>query len=74
MKNHEYPRDMVGYKNQPPHPNWPGGAKLAVQFVLEKNRERVLFDPTFKYIRDMIMRTTAHDEDKEDKDSLINSI
>ena len=34
MKNHEYPRDMVGYKNQPPHPNWPGGAKLAVQFVL----------------------------------------
>jgi len=34
MKNDEYPRDMVGYKNQPPHPNWPGGAKLAVQFVL----------------------------------------
>ena len=34
MKNHEYPRDMVGYKNQPPHPNWPRGAKLAVQFVL----------------------------------------
>ena len=34
MKNHEYPRDMVGYKNQPPHPKWPGGAKLAVQFVL----------------------------------------
>lgn len=34
MKNHEYPRDMVGYQNQPPHPNWPRGAKLAVQFVL----------------------------------------
>ena len=34
MKKHEYPRDMVGYKNHPPNPNWPGGAKLAVQFVL----------------------------------------
>ena len=29
-----YPRDMVGYAGQPPNPNWPHGARLAVQFVI----------------------------------------
>jgi len=29
-----YPRDMRGYGANPPDPKWPGGAKLAVQFVL----------------------------------------
>jgi putative urate catabolism protein len=30
----EYPRDMVGYGSAPPDPKWPGGARLALQFVL----------------------------------------
>ena len=29
-----YPRDMVGYAGNPPAVAWPGGAKIAVQFVL----------------------------------------
>ena len=29
-----YPRDLAGYGAQPPHPRWPGGARIAVQFVL----------------------------------------
>ncbi len=29
-----YPRDMSGYGETPPDPNWPGGAKIAVQIVL----------------------------------------
>ncbi|MGQ0502782.1 MAG: allantoinase PuuE [Panacagrimonas sp.] len=29
-----YPRDLVGYGRNPPHPQWPGGARIAVQFVL----------------------------------------
>lgn len=29
-----YPRDMRGYGATPPHPAWPNGAKIAVQFVL----------------------------------------
>ncbi len=29
-----YPRDVVGYGERPPHPRWPGGARLAVSFVL----------------------------------------
>lgn len=29
-----YPRDMTGYGASPPNANWPGGAKIAVQIVL----------------------------------------
>ncbi len=29
-----YPRDMRGYGPNPPDPQWPGGARIAVQFVL----------------------------------------
>lgn len=31
---HRYPRDMIGYGANPPDPQWPGGAKIAVQIVL----------------------------------------
>ncbi len=30
----DYPRDMVGYGASPPHAQWPGGALVAVQFVI----------------------------------------
>jgi len=29
-----YPRDLIGYGGQPPHPRWPGDAKIAVSIVL----------------------------------------
>ena len=29
-----YPRDLIGYGDKPPHPHWPGQARIAVQFVL----------------------------------------
>jgi putative urate catabolism protein len=29
-----YPRDLIGYGETPPDPQWPGGARLAVQFVV----------------------------------------
>lgn len=29
-----YPRDLVGYGRNPPHADWPGRARVAVQFVL----------------------------------------
>jgi len=29
-----YPRDLTGYGSKPPRANWPGGARVAVQFVL----------------------------------------
>lgn len=30
----DYPRDMAGYGRAPPYANWPGKARIAVQFVL----------------------------------------
>jgi putative urate catabolism protein len=30
----DYPRDLVGYAGRPPQANWPGGARIALQFVL----------------------------------------
>lgn len=30
----DYPRDLIGYGPTPPNPNWPSGARLAVQFVI----------------------------------------
>ena len=29
-----YPRDLAGHGEDPPHARWPGGARIAVQFVL----------------------------------------
>ncbi len=29
-----YPRDLIGYGCNPPHPGWPGQARVAVQFVI----------------------------------------
>lgn len=29
-----YPRDLIGYGRTPPHPRWPGEARIAVQFVI----------------------------------------
>jgi allantoinase len=28
------PRDLIGYERCRPHVNWPGGARIAVSFVL----------------------------------------
>ena len=38
----DYPRDLVGYADAPPDPRWPGGARIAINFVLnyEEGGER----------------------------------
>ena len=42
----DYPRDLVGYGRVPPNAQWPGGAKVAVQFVLnyEEGSENCVLD------------------------------
>ncbi|WP_223477204.1 allantoinase PuuE [Oricola indica] len=42
----DYPRDLTGYGRTPPDPKWPGGAKLAVQFVVnyEEGAESTILD------------------------------
>lgn len=34
MTTPHYPRDLIGYGANPPHPKWPGDARIAVQFVV----------------------------------------
>jgi hypothetical protein len=34
MSDPNYPRDLVGYGASPPQVSWPGGARIAVQFVI----------------------------------------
>ena len=34
MMTKDYPRDLIGYGRNPPHANWPGRARIALQFVL----------------------------------------
>jgi putative urate catabolism protein len=34
MTSDPYPRDMAGYGPRPPRPKWPGGARVALNFVL----------------------------------------
>lgn len=34
MHENDYPRDLIGYGQQPPAVRWPGGARVAVQFVI----------------------------------------
>src|SRR5260221_6320227 len=34
MAEARYPRDLHGYGRNPPDPGWPGGARIAVQFVV----------------------------------------
>ena len=46
MSNY-YPRDMIGYGATPPEPNWPGGARLALSFVInyeEGGENNILHD------------------------------
>ena len=49
-----YPRDMVGYGRRPPDPQWPGGARVAVQFVVnyeEGGESNILHgDPTSEWL------------------------
>ena len=34
MTQPDYPRDLIGHGRNPPHADWPGRARIAVQFVL----------------------------------------
>ena len=46
-----YPRDMVGYGAEPPHAQWPGGARIALQFVInyEEGAENSILTPPLKH-------------------------
>lgn len=59
MPDTNYPRDLVGYGKDPPHAGWPGGARIAIQMVLnyEEGGENCVLhgDPASEaFLSDMI--------------------
>jgi putative urate catabolism protein len=59
MTGEPYPRDLIGYGAEPPHADWPGGARIAIQMVLnyeEGGENSVLHgDPASEtFLSDMI--------------------
>lgn len=59
MPGDSYPRDLIGYGPTPPHAGWPGGARIAVQLVLnyEEGGENCVLhgDPAAEtFLSDMI--------------------
>ena len=40
----DYPRDLIGYASNPPHPQWPGEARIALSFVLNYEEGGFLYD------------------------------
>lgn len=55
----KYPRDMVGYGAHPPDPQWPSGARLALNFVLnyEEGGERNILhgdDTSESYLTEIV--------------------
>ena len=59
-----YPRDLRGYGANPPHAGWPGGALIAVQFVLnyEEGAERSVLhgDPASEQFLSEIIGAPAY--------------
>jgi putative urate catabolism protein len=59
-----YPRDLIGYGRRPPHADWPGGARIAVQFVLnyeEGGENNILHgDPASEAFLSEIVSATAY--------------
>ena len=59
----DYPRDMVGYGPNPPHPHWPGGARVALQIVVnyEEGGENAVLhgDPASETFLSEIIGATA---------------
>lgn len=69
-----YPRDLIGYGRNPPQANWPGKAKIALQFVLnyeEGGENHVLHgDPSSEQFLSEIIGATAYPDRHMSMDSI----
>ncbi len=59
MSVNNYPRDLIGYGENPPHANWPDNARIALSFVLnyEEGGERCLLhgdDESEAFLSEMV--------------------
>ncbi len=60
-------RDLIGYGESPPHPNWPNEARLAINFVInfEEGAERCLLNgdqESENYLTEMAIRPSLNAE------------
>ncbi|MBU3746518.1 MAG: allantoinase PuuE [Burkholderiales bacterium] len=69
-----YPRDLIGYGRNPPQANWPGKAKIALQFVLnyeEGGENHVLHgDPSSEQFLSEIVGAAAYPDRHMSMDSI----
>ncbi|NBO03086.1 MAG: allantoinase [Betaproteobacteria bacterium] len=69
-----YPRDLIGYGRHPPQANWPGRAKIALQFVLnyeEGGENHVLHgDPSSEQFLSEIVGAAAYPDRHMSMDSI----
>ena len=69
-----YPRDLIGYGRNPPQANWPGKAKIALQFVLnyeEGGENHVLHgDPSSEQFLSEIIGAAAYPDRHMSMDSI----
>src|SRR4029079_9302673 len=72
-----HPRDLAGYGPTPPHPHWPGGARIAVECVLnceEVGENNVLHaDPSSETFLSEIVAAPAFPERHMTMESLHES-
>ena len=66
-----YPRDLRGHGADPPHARWPGGARIAVQFVLnyeEGGENSVLHgDPTSETFLSELITAQAYENGTDEE-------
>ena len=75
MPDNHYPRDLIGYGANPPHPQWPGNARIALSFVLnyEEGGERnVLHGDTESeaFLSEMVSAQPLHNKRNMSMESL----
>jgi len=65
VSDETYPRDLIGYGQDVPHARWPGGARIAVQFVLnyEEGAENCVLhgDPASEQFLSEIIGAAAYE-------------
>ena len=57
---YSFPRDLVGYGRHPPNAEWPGGAKIAVSFVI--NYEEVSRHACYRSVEWINLRSRVPNE------------
>ena len=59
---YDFARDLIGYGRHPPNAEWPGGAKVAVSFVINYEEVRVRSTSTSHCLKESLVHAAAYRE------------